>query len=470
MPDNVYHNLKKVIYKYQNLIPTNVLSRELVIYQTSLRKANVIVGPRRSGKTFLLYKLISKHKNFIFINFEDNLLFNLKKEHLNYILDISKEMFKEKVVFFFDEVQVVDDWENFIISLLNEDYKVYVTGSNSKLLSKDISTSLRGKSLSYLLLPFSFREVIFSKNVFLDKDWYLKDQKILVKNIFQEYFLYGGFPEVILSSDVSLKNKLINNYFESVIYKDLVERLNLKNTKLIDITIKYVLNVFSNEFSISKFENYLKSNKLPYSFQDVYLILNSLQDIYFCLYVKEYNKSFKKSEISKSKIYVIDVGYIHFLSYKPEDKGRILENLVFIELFKRNNEVVNKNIFYYRENNFECDFVFLKDRKNIELFQVTFTLNQNNYDREVKGLLKAMDFFKVDVGKIITYDMEDKIIINKKEILIIPIYKWLLENIFKDDFYKFSTKDSKLLKSPLKSKKLYTLDEVLKLKPYLKNV
>lgn len=421
-------NIKKVILKYRRLVPENILKRDLKIYHVNFDKANVIVGPRRSGKTFFLYSLFKKQRNPVLINFEDNLLNELDRSDLNKILDYSKELFNKPSSFFFDEIQNVNNWERFVISLLNEHYPVYITGSNSKMLSKDIATSLRGKSLPYLMLPFSFKEYLRIKNITLGKNFEYTDKIFEVKRHFKDFLKYGGFPEITLADGIPLKNKLINNYYDSVLYKDLVDRLKLKNIALVEITIKYLLNLFGNTFSISAFENYLKSNKIGYSLQDLYNIIRSLQDVFMVNYVREYSKSFKKSEYSKSKVYLFDTAYIHFLATESDDLGRVLENLVFIELFRREKNIENKTIFYYKsKNNKECDFVITKKDKINEAVQATYELNEGNREREISGLLSAMEFFRLNKGLILTNDQEEELIKDNKKIVIKPVWKWLLE-------------------------------------------
>jgi predicted AAA+ superfamily ATPase len=421
-------NIKKLIYKYRELVPKKIFKRDLKIPKLIFDKASVIVGPRRAGKTFFLYSISKKQKNPIIINFEDNLLTDIKPKELNKILDYSKELFKNKSLsFFLDEIQNVNSWENFVISLLNEHYPVYITGSNSKLLSKEIATSLRGKSLTYLILPLSFKEYLRFKKIDLKKNFEFTDQVFEIKKHFKKYFKYGGFPEVVLSDSLVLKNKLINNYFDSVLYKDLVERLELKNIRLVEITIKYLINLFGNIFSITAYENYLKSNKIPYSLEDIYTILRSLQDVFLASYVKNYSKSFKKSEISKSKVYIFDNGYIHFLTNENKDYGRILENLVFIELFRRQGNIENKNIYYYK-NNYECDFIILKKDKPHKAVQVTYDLNHKNKKREIKGLVKTCEKFKLKKGLILTFDQEEEFREDKIQIKLKPVWKWMLQD------------------------------------------
>jgi predicted AAA+ superfamily ATPase len=296
------------------------------------------------------------------------------------------------------------------------------------MLSKEIATSLRGKALTYLMLPLSFKEYLEVQKIHLEKDFQYKDQSIEVKKHFLNYLKYGGFPEIVLSDSLELKNRLINSYFDSVLYKDLVDRLKLKNLKLVDITLKYILNSFGNTFSISSFEDYLKSNKIGYSLEDLYSIFRGIQDVFMACFVKQYFKSFKKSEFSKSKIYLFDTSYAHFLTNESEDYGRILENIVFIDLFRRAGNIDNNNLFYYKsKDDEECDFVISDKDKIKKVIQVTYLFNYKTREREIRGLVKAMDFFNLKEGLILTYEQEEEFKLNGKKIIVKPVWKWLLE-------------------------------------------
>lgn len=420
--------IKRTIIKYRESLPKEIFQRELIIPSIKIDKAITIIGPRRAGKSFLLYNNIKESSNSIFINFEDSLISGINKEQLNEIVTSSKELYgSEKFSFFLDELQNVEGWENFVISLLNEHYPVFITGSNSKLLSKEISTSLRGKSLGYLLLPLSFKEYLTFEGIKLEKNWEYSDQKFEIIKKVEDYTKFGGFPEIVLSDSLEVKNKIINNYLDSVLYKDLVDRLKIKNISLVQVILKYILNSFGNIFSISSLENYLKSNKIGYSLEDIYLILKSLEDIFFVCYVSQYQKSFKKTEISKSKVYLFDTGYIHFSAKESEDYGRILENLVFIELFRREKEIENKRISYFKSTNGkECDFVVKKNKK-VLLIQVCYKMTLENREREINGLVDAMEFFNEKEGIIITNNQEEDFKVKDKKITIKPIWKWLLE-------------------------------------------
>jgi|SRR3989344_1120450 len=421
--------IKKTIMKYKESLPNNIYSRELEIQKMKFDKAIVIVGPRRAGKSYFLYSLAKKEDYPIMINFEDGLISSIKRDNLNEIVECSKELHGvKKFVFYFDEIQNVIGWENFIISLLNEHYKVYITGSNSRLLSKEIATSLRGKALSYLMLPLSFKEYLKLKNIEIEKNLEYGNKVFEVKKHFNIFMKEGGFAEIVLSDSMDLKNKIINNYRDSVLYKDLVDRLNLKNIGLVEVTINYFMNLFGNVFSISKFEDYLNSNKIRYSLEDVYRIIRALEDVFLTGYVKQYFKSYKKREISKSKVYLFDTSYITFLSKESEDYGRILENVVFIELFRRQKDIENRNIFYFMsESNKECDFI-VKNKEFLEAIQVCYNLNDKNKDREINGLVDALEKFELKSGIILTLDQHEEIKVKDKIIKVVPVWKWLLTN------------------------------------------
>ena len=422
--------IKKVILKYRQLAPTQLFPRDLELHESGFDKADVIVGPRKAGKSTYLFQHIKKHpeREWVLINFEDNLLGEIKQNELQDIVDCAKELYPgKKLTFFFDEIQVVQGWERFIISILNEHHRIIVTGSNSRLLSKEIATSLRGKSLSWLLLPFSFKEYLRVNGVAVKPGYEYTDKTFEIKKRFSEYFACGGFPEIVLSNSELIRNKLFNNYFDSVLYSDLAERLKLKNVRLITITIKYLLNRFSNTFSITTFENYLKSNKIPYSLEDIYLILKSLEDVFLAGYVREYLKSYKKTEVSKAKVYLFDVGYIHYLALESDDRGRILENIVFVELFRRSDKVENDSIYYCKsERGAECDFIVLDKGKPSQAIQVTLILNPANQEREITGLLETMKKFNFQEGIILTWDQNEELTMEGKKIHVLPVWKWLL--------------------------------------------
>jgi len=424
--------VKKALLKFEETAPKDTFERAMQLPEIPFDKVIAIVGPRRAGKSYYLYNIYKKQakKKPVFINFEDNILKGMTGSDLNLITESAKELFESgDFVFFLDEIQVVEGWENFAISLLNWHFRTYATGSNSRMLSSDIATSLRGKALPFLLLPLSFREFLDVKGLALDAKTQYSSKVYRIKRLFREYLTHGGFPELVLAKDIGLKNRLVNNYFDTVIYKDTIERNSISNIKLATTTAKYLLNLYGNPFSIAAYENYLKSNKMPYSLEDIYTILGTLQDIYFVSYVKQYAKSFKKSEYSKSKIYLFDTSYITFLASETADMGRVLENAVFIELFRRQNSIQNNGIYYYKtRSGKECDFIIKKKAKKPAAIQVCYRLTEKNRKREIEGLAETLQELGIKEGTILTYDQQEKIQKNGKKINVEPAWKWLLES------------------------------------------
>ncbi len=411
-------NLKNIIYEYLENIPKNIVERDLKIkINEKLRKAYAIIGPRRSGKSYFLFSLLKKYKG-IYINFDDKRLEKIKFEDL---LETALEFkYKEKINYIFlDEVQNLEGWGKIITTLINYNFVVVFTGSNSKMLSLELYTGLRGKVLPYFIFPLSFKEFLKFKNIKLEKEWWLKKQRFVVFEAFKEYFEFGGFPEVVLSNEYSEKQNIINSYFDLMLFQDIVERKNIKNIFLLKKIIKYIFNNYSRTFSIVKLKNTLKSNNIPFSYELIYSIIDGLRNSMNVFFLKKYDKSFKKTEFSKSKIYLLDLGYIEFITQTPKDIGRRLENLVFLKLQR-------EKIFYWKESK-ECDFLILNKNKVKGAIQVTYEMNEENKEREIKGLLEAMERFELNEGLILTYDQEEDLEINGKKIKIRKIWKWLLE-------------------------------------------
>jgi uncharacterized protein len=419
----------EIILDYHNGILPNTYKRDLNIdYEINIKRAISIIGPRRVGKTYEMFNIIkqisSKYskKRTIYINFErvDLALVNIS-DLLN-LLTVYYELYPDfknkKVWLFLDEIQNVNNWEKFVRNCLDNNICVFISGSSSKLLSKEISTSMGGRNLSYLLLPLSFKEYLLFKDFKLKK-YYSSVEKIKINNFLKDYFLYGGYPEVCLFNNQ--KESILNDIYNTAIYRDVVKRNNIKNETVLKFLINALLN--SKEFSINSFYNFLKSKNLKITKNTLYRYINNLSDVYLLYLLRRYG-SYKKIEQTKPKIYFFDNGILSINNIN--DKGRLLENLVFIELYRR-----NFDFFYYKNENTnkEVDFVIYKNKKPIELIQVCYNLdNLNTYNREVESLISNSDNLNCNLLKIITFDVEKIELINRKKIYFIPLWKWLLEN------------------------------------------
>ena len=393
-------------------------------------KINSIIGPRRAGKTFFIYQKInqlkSKNKDrIIYINFEDERLFPIKKEELDLILEAYYELYPEnkgmKLYVFFDEIQEVPLWELFVRRLYDqEDVEICITGSSSKLLSREIATQLRGRTLTYFIYPLSFKEFLRAKGVTLERHFEYKSLRYQLKKLLQEYIEFGGFPEIV-DKDQALKTKILQEYFDLIFYKDMVERYKIRNFGVVKEMLLYLVNTTSFYFSTNKYYNLLKSQGKKISKNTLFTYLSCITDINFMFLVPKYGK-LKEQLANPKKVYVIDTGLVNAIAFKvSKDTGKLYENIVFIELKRRGKEI------YYWKNKHECDFLIKEGEIIKEVIQVCFELNEENKEREINGINEAMEVFKLKQGLMITGDFEGEEAVNGKNLVYKPLWKWLLE-------------------------------------------
>jgi uncharacterized protein len=373
----------------------------------------VITGSRRSGKSYLLLQFKEMIKSGSYINFEDDRFLNFNEDDFDNFLKAIYEVYGENNdVFFFDEIQNIKNWEIFVRRLYNYKYKVFITGSNANLLSSELGTKLTGRHLDITLLPFSFTEYLKYYNINYKKNYNLKEKSKILTN-FNNYLQDGSYPQFLEENN----KDIIRNIYSDAIYKDLQPRYSIENINDLKETLLYLSSSLSSPIS---YNNVSKSLKIK-SHHTVKKYIESLESVYLIFLIKKYSESNKKILKSYKKVYFIDNGLRNVLTFQRyHNKGHLLENIVFLELIRR-----GKEITYFNENNYECDFV-AKDTF-FETFQVCFELNDKNKDREVNGLLSAMNFFKLKTGYILTYDQEDELKIEGKVVKIIPVWKWLLE-------------------------------------------
>ena len=392
-----------------------------------------ITGPRRAGKTYfcfqsinqLLEKGISKG-NILYINFEDNKLLDAESKDLDKLLEIYFELSqidkKQKIYLFFDEIQTVKNWDSWARTIhdVRKDIQIILTGSSSKLLSKEISTKLRGRVLNYEIFPLSFKEIINWKNVNYDlkKVSYSKD-RIDIKKLFSSFVNNGGYPAII-SQDLQKEN-ILQSYYDSMIFKDIIERYKIEDVNKLKALANLLFESVSKEISYSKLANKLNSIGFKISKNTVIEHLSYFEDAYLFFQNLKYEYSLAKQLGSIKKIYCIDNWLLNTVSFKFSDNfGKLLENLVFIEIRRR-----NEQIYYFRKT-YECDFLIVRKNKVSSAIQVTKKLDDDNEKREINGLLDVMNEYKLKEGIILTEDQEEERILEDKKIRIIPIWKWLL--------------------------------------------
>ena len=387
-----------------------------------------IVGPRRAGKTYSLYDLIKnklklREEDFIFMDFEDAELADMNFNEILDAVNLHEEYYGKKPAYIFlDEVQNIKNWSKSVRSLFEtKKYSIFVSGSSSKLLSKEIATSLRGRSLTYCILPFSFKEFLKFKN-FEPKEMYTTSEENKIKNYMREYLTYGGFPDVI--NEKKIANRFFKEYIDLVVFRDVVERHKVKNTFVVKFLIKNLLSSFSKEFSIHKIFLTLKSQGIKVSKKTVYEYATYLEDAFFSFFHKKFSYSLKNIELSIPKVYINDVGIINFsLPKSSENIGKLMENAVFLELKRR-----EKEAYYWKDLQHEVDFVVKENGDKIEqLIQVCYDISDiNTKKREFDALVKAAREFRCKNLLLITYDQEGEEEIKGKKIKLIPLWKWLL--------------------------------------------
>ena len=365
--------------------------------------AIIISGIRRCGKSTLLNQILRKQGKFYYLNLEDPRLEGFELVDFNKADEIFHELYGDGGVYFFDEIQNIEKWEKFIRFLADRKNKIVITGSNASLLSRELGTRLTGRHINYELFPFSYSEFLKISN------------KKAGEESYGEYLYKGGFPEFLKDGDITLLNGLLKD----VLIRDIVSRFGIKNISILNKLAIYLISNVGKEFSYNSLKKMLEVK----SVQSIIDYISYLEDSYLIFSVPKFSYSFKKQQVNPKKIYSIDNGlsYSNSVSFS-KDKGKMLENNVFISLRRR-----YKEIFYFQKNK-ECDFIIKEKDKVIRAIQVCYDFNNENKDREIKGLLEAMDELGLKEGLILTYNQEDKFNIENKKVIIKPVWKWLTEN------------------------------------------
>ncbi len=413
------NKLKEVLQDQQALFDKR---DDLIEREVSLKdymKGNeivIITGIRRCGKSSLL-KIISKklHEKFIYMNFDDIRLTDFKVENFEDIEEIVSEIYgiKTNVIYLLDEIQNAPSWERWVNNLYAKKIKVFVTGSNSSLLSSEISTFLTGRNKVIKLYPFSFREFLLFKKIKID--YRTTDERRAVSQAFNEYFEKGGFPLVIINDDLSLSKQ----YFEDILNKDIIKRHGIKKIKELSDLILYLFSNVSKTYSYST----LKKVSSIKSLSMIKNYIEYLKNVFVASTINKFDYSIKKQKVSSSKFYVLDNSFLKTVAFNfSENAGKRLENLVFIELVRRGTEV------YYHAKKKECDFIIKEGLKITEAIQVCLILdNAVTKKREVEGLIEALKEYKLKEGLILTLDKEEEFVQGDKKIAIKPVWKWLLK-------------------------------------------
>ncbi|MEA3445601.1 MAG: ATP-binding protein [Bacteroidota bacterium] len=388
-----------------------------------------LTGVRRSGKTYILYQSIAglykqgiKPEQIIFINFEDERLPD-NPETFDMVLQAYRELFPDRKLsecyFFFDEIQNIDKWEKFVRRLNDQESKnIFITGSNSKLLGREIATELRGRAINYELYPLGFKEYLAFRDIAIDL--YVPSQKAKIIAAFDDFLFRGGFPETIGFSE-HIHRKVIQEYFNTMLFRDIVERYNVADVNVLKFFVKKIIASVTSPLSVNKIYNEIRSNKYETGKNVLYDYLRYVEEAYMTVVINKYDHSIIKQENSNKKVYAIDNSFLPVLDYYvSSNKGKLLENFAALEFIKS-----GKKIFYFKQIK-ECDFI-VESNTGFLPIQVAFSIKDTTTrKRELDGLMAACKYLDVNKGMIISYGEPENFKYQHIDVQVVEAYKYFL--------------------------------------------
>lgn len=414
--------MRKNIIKEIVVQQSKLRSKEGLINRTDLKfiaelpQIIILSGIRRCGKSTIMEQIrMNNNEKDYYLNFDDERLLHFNSDDFQQLHEVFIELFGVQNHFYFDEIQNVKNWEAFVRRIYNEGNKAYITGSNANLLSKELGTYLTGRHTQAQLYPFSFKEYLDFKRIsFDDNDFYLTKGKTKLKKAFENYMNEGGFPEYLKSGNPEQLKSLYN----SILYRDIIVRNNLTNDLALRELGYFLASNIGKPVSYSRLSSLLNIKHG----QTMKNYVTNFEDTYLIFQLSKFDYSVRKQVANPKKIYFIDTALAQTISFRfSEDRGRFLENIVFLELKRR-----RKELFYHKEKK-ECDFLVVDRGKVTQAIQVSMSLyEESTRKREIDGLLDALTFHKLDTGFILTEDEEDEIFLLGKKIQVLPVWKWLL--------------------------------------------
>lgn len=427
--------IKSLIAIRQNEIPFDVIERDVKL-PINRKKIITVPGVRRCGKSTMLEIAINDlvregvaRQNILWLGLDDERLKNMQSEELDEIIVSYMEMFPDipikEVHMFFDEIQLVKDWEYFVLRVYKSYCKnIYICGSNATMLSTELSSVLRGYPLEYETYPLSFNEYCRFKGI--STQLFLEQDRAKVKSAFEMYNQTSAFPEIVLAISKSEQIKLLHGYFDTMILRDLVEHYHITNIGVVRYFVKRIMANLTKPTSVNAIYKDIKSQGLKVSKDDLYLWADYVCSIFMFVRIPKYDRSLIKEQKSLDKYYCIDNGLRGaVLMPQSNNNGKNLENTVFMHLNR--NRLPFDKISYY-QGNAECDFVIQREDNVVQLIQVTWSMaDEETQMREIKGLMEASSVTGCDNLLIITNDEEDVLVKDGKKIQVKPAWKWLLE-------------------------------------------
>lgn len=406
-------NFERVFFDQQQLFQNKPLGHiRSVDFEKHIqsKEITVITGLRRSGKSTLLRQFAEHFTNYHFVHFDDERLLNFSIEDFDTMMVLLQKQHQHKVLFL-DEIQNIPRWEFFVRRIYEEGYKIFLTGSNSELLSSEISSRLTGRYQKLELYPFSFAEFLSFHNQSTDNITSTQVSQILT--YFDTYQKYGGIPEMVKHQDL----EYIQRIYDDIIYRDLVVRFGIRDVHTFRQLAQYIISNIGKPHTYSSLMKSVEMNNSHTTKQYV----SALEQAYLIFEHFPFEYSLKKQIRKAKKYYTIDNGLFQRIGFSmSEDRGRLLENSIFIELKRR-----QQKVFSLQQKN-ECDFVIKSNHTISSAIQVCHEITKENKQREYNGLLEAMQLGSLNEGILLTYNQEYRESIEGKSIVVMPAWKWLL--------------------------------------------
>jgi predicted AAA+ superfamily ATPase len=396
---------------------------------STLSEILAVVGPRRAGKTFFFFQIIRdliekcgvERDRILFVDFEDYRMSYLGKDPAGELLTAFEHLTGHAPEYlFFDEVQQLADWSRVVRTLHNRRaFTILISGSNSKLLSRELSTELRGRCLEVAMLPFSFQEFLRFKNIQVTRAMIHTESRGRLIAAFEEYFTCGGFPGAAACQSPLERRRLLQGYYQTTYYKDILERYDIRAKETLSAMMRHVVDQAGELFSISAFTKTLKQRGIESSKRTVANYLSYLQEAFFVIATEKFAYSQRQRTANLVKCYLFDTGFKQLAVNFSANRGKLLENLVAIELRRR-----GKEFFYFRGKG-ECDFVLVEGSRPVSAIQVCWEIHEQNRKRETSGLREALAELGIDDGRILSFDGREPV----DEFSQTPVWKWLLESV-----------------------------------------
>lgn len=421
--------VKNIIIEKQESIPAYQITHRNITFGD---KTNyVLVGLRRAGKSYLLYQDIQNHiarkeataEDILYINFEDERLSGITSEQLGIVLDAYSELYPEKKPFIYlDEIQNIEGWEKFARRLADSKYRVMITGSNAKMLGKEIATTLGGRYIPREIFPFSFGEYLDYNNIELGNNWeYSRTKKSIVSKMFDTYFYDGGIAESFEQND---KREYLNALYQKILVGDIVERNRIRSPRVFRFLVKKLADSVMQPLSLNRLQHMVKSTGDTISLPSLKDYLEYMQDAYLFFRIPNLVSPITE-QATIQKRYLADNGILNLFMFQGETK--LLENIVAIDLNRRfTNTEEETLLYYYNNSNCEVDFCIPSEKMAI---QVSYSLSdENTREREINSLLKFLKGYPGYTGYVITRDEEDEFAVDGWSVRVVPVWKWLLRD------------------------------------------